>query len=831
MQTDKPNISEKDRNSILIQIINCANCALQDEDAFQKAMQKLATEFRLIFESEYCSIGIVGDGFAEDCMTSYAKFEDEQLSKKQIKAFESVKRVDINNYKYAVCQAVNSDKDIYFYQEQIERFGNYKDYQTILPSGDVKNSCVIPIRDHEKKAYGFIQFINTKKSIDFERDIMPYRDALLGLVQIIINNQKNQQELVKKENRLKDADFYNIMQDKKDNVNELLDSIMEYFSKEFNAAVITFRIPVLNGYKKDPIFYLRRVFVHPSVRNQEEVVNQYYEERLVKNKDGMHVADDLRCDDQGKILKSKSSTDFSQYGLDLYENTLIMPIIRDIDKKCIHPDKEDQVFCNPKEHHDCLYRFRRFYGFFRLRISKISLSESYCNNSNPINSEETINRLTYLSKQISLLLNSIVEKYENESLRTFQNELKNSSFIKIKEFDERCVEIIRKSVDAKECSIYRYNELTKFLALSATTAKKIRFNGINVIKDAVINNCFTRIDASNNVLARVFKAKLPKNIFDISDSTIHHSSFIETVENTTNDRFKSSSSAVVVPMLKKDGTCAGIVLLLGKKNHRHSVSTTFWEHDIEHIEFIVNILTRISESNTERLTFLSQLSHELLSPVTELVYDNDLTVNVAGRNPESFSRDKLISKICENINRNMLFKYIISDTEFIYSSGNRSIDYNVVKQEEPQRILLDAVRLLEKDANYKGLTIQTNISDMPSLYFDKERMTQVFINLLKNAIRYSIPSTTHHTIGIYYKFDSNVHEIRFVNYGIGVKKEEKDTIFGLFYRGESAKKKFTRGTGMGLYIVRDIMRAHGGDCYVRRLNNPTEFVITLPNRE
>ena len=831
MATKNPNISEKDRNSILNHIIKCANCALKNEDAFQKAMLGLATELRNIFDSEYCSIGIVSDGYAEDCVISLEKFEDEELSKQQKIFLDSVKRASIDDDKCTVCLALKSNENIYRYiQEKLNELNNYKYYQHILTSRSIKNSCVIPIRDKERKSYGFIQFINTEKSIDYEQDILPYKDALLGLVQIIINNQKNQQELVKKENRLKDADFYNIMQDKKDNVNELLDSIMEYFSKEFNAAVITFRIPVLNGYKKDPIFYLRRVFVHPSVKNQEEVVNQYYDERLVKNKDEMHVADELRCDDQGKILKSKSNTKFSQYGLELYQDTLIMPIIRDINLKCIHPDKEDLVFCNPEGHHDCLYRFKRFYGFFRLRISKKDLTERDNKAIDTLNSNETINRLSYLSKQISLLLNSIVEKYENESLKTFQNELKNSSFIKIKEFDERCVEIIRKSVDAKDCSIYRYNELTRLLELSATTAKKICFNGIIVNKDAVFSNCFSRIDASNNVLARVFQMRLPKNIFDISDPKIHHSFFIESIDNTTNNRFKSNSSAVAVPMLKKDGTCAGVVLLLGKEKHQHSISTTFWEHDLELIEFIVNILTRISESDSERLTFLSQFSHELLAPVTELIYDTDLTVSIAERNPESLPRNQLVSKLRENIDRNMLFKYIISDTEFIYSSGGKSIDYNIVKQEKPKEILLDAVRLLEKDANYKGLSIQTNISEMPPLYFDKERMTQVFINLLKNAIRYSTPSADHKTIDIFYKFENNVHELRFVNYGIGIKEKEKEAIFELFHRGEAAKKKLTRGTGMGLYIVRDIMRAHGGDCYVRHLKNPTEFAITSPNK-
>ena len=285
---------------------------------------------------------------------------------------------------------------------------------------------------------------------------------------------------------------------------------------------------------------------------------------------------------------------------------------------------------------------------------------------------------------------------------------------------------------------------------------------------------------------------------------------------------------MVVPMLKKDGSYAGIVLLLGKEEHKLSISTAYWEHDINHIEFIVNILTRISESDTERLTFLSHLSHELLAPVTELVYDNDLTVNIAERNRETFSRQQLIKKLRENIDRNMIFKYIISDTEFIYSACEKNIQYNIVRQDKSQEFLLDVIRLLEKDAHYKGLRIMAHISEMPPLYFDKERMMQVFINLLKNAIRYSDNGTT---IDIYYKFEKNIHEILFTNFGIGIQEKEKEAIFELFYRGETVKKNFIRGTGLGLFIVRDIMRAHGGDCYVRRLNNPTEFVITLPNKK
>ncbi len=824
MGTAKPEISKKDRNSILNQIINCANCALQNDDAFQKAMLGLARELRAVFESEYCSIGIVDDGYAEECVISYRKIEDEELSKQQEIVLNSVKRVSIHSEdKFIVCQALKSDRDIFLHGEKTGNIINNDYYQSILTSGHLNNSYVIPLRDREKKNFGFIQFFNTNRSIDYHLDFLPYKEALLGLVQIIINNKKNHQELIKRENRLKDADFYNKMQEKRDNVDELLDSIMKYFSNEFNAAIVSFRIPLLNGSKREPLFYLRSIFIHPSIgdNNRNELINHYRSERLVKHQGEISGINDLKCDSHGKIFEGNSDSDFSEYGLNLDDNTLIMPILRDFDKKCIHFNEIKINQCQT-----CIERFKRLYGIFRLSISKSDLSNGKILSENDY--DEIKNRLAYLSKQITLLLNSIVDKHDNESLTIFQNELKHSSFIKIQEFDYQCVEIIKKVVHAKVCSIYRYNDRTRQLSLSATTADSIQFviNEMTMYfqTSKIQNSCLVSPKTKNNILVSVFNSHRSLYVFNFLDPHVHQSAFIERA-NRNNDRV----SALAVPMIKKDGTCGGVILLLGKEEHKHSISSEYWEHDVKHVEFIVNILTRISESDTERLTFLSQLSHELLAPVTELVYDNDLTVNIAERNPESITKQHLISKLSENIDRNMLFKYIITDTEFIYSSDGRKIDYNIVKQDRPRDILLDAIRLMEKEALARSLSIRIFTTQLPPLWFDKERMMQVFLNLLKNAIRYSYD---HTTISISYeRGDDGFHLICFANEGIGVKEEETERIFELFRRGEAAKRKFTRGTGMGLYIVRDIMRAHGGDCFVRRLQNPTEFVITLPNKE
>ena len=187
----------------------------------------------------------------------------------------------------------------------------------------------------------------------------------------------------------------------------------------------------------------------------------------------------------------------------------------------------------------------------------------------------------------------------------------------------------------------------------------------------------------------------------------------------------------------------------------------------------------------------------------------------------------LLEHLRNNLERNMLFKYIVSDVENIFSTSNKTIQYNLVKCENPKGLLLDAIRMLETDAHAtKGLSIVTSISEMPPMILDKERIVQVFINLLKNAIRYSNKNST---IEIFYKFNDGQHEIKFVNYGIGIPIEDSEKIFELFSRSKNAKEVEIRGSGMGLFIVKNIMKAHGGDCVIRKHHLPTEISILLPN--
>ena len=119
---------------------------------------------------------------------------------------------------------------------------------------------------------------------------------------------------------------------------------------------------------------------------------------------------------------------------------------------------------------------------------------------------------------------------------------------------------------------------------------------------------------------------------------------------------------------------------------------------------------------------------------------------------------------------------------------------------------------------------------------DKARLQQILDNLLQNAIKYSTLGGSI-TISLRQRTESNKKttiEICVADNGIGIPKEEQAHLFERFYRAPSIKGGKTRGVGLGLYIVAQLIRLHGGDIHVESNGIPGEgsrFIFTLPTLE
>jgi two-component system sensor histidine kinase KdpD len=140
---------------------------------------------------------------------------------------------------------------------------------------------------------------------------------------------------------------------------------------------------------------------------------------------------------------------------------------------------------------------------------------------------------------------------------------------------------------------------------------------------------------------------------------------------------------------------------------------------------------------------------------------------------------------------------------------------------------LVGVSLAQVEQDLKGRTVRVDLpADLPLLFVDGDLMSQLLINLIENAIRYTPPAAT---IEIGASFARGRVTIRVADNGPGLPPGSEAIVFDKFFRGSTATADGRRGVGLGLAICRSIVLAHGGE--IRAANRPTggaEFTITLP---
>jgi signal transduction histidine kinase len=115
-----------------------------------------------------------------------------------------------------------------------------------------------------------------------------------------------------------------------------------------------------------------------------------------------------------------------------------------------------------------------------------------------------------------------------------------------------------------------------------------------------------------------------------------------------------------------------------------------------------------------------------------------------------------------------------------------------------------------------------------SLVGDPDRLGQVFTNLLSNAIKYSPGAQT---VEMDLDTSEDAVTVRVRDHGLGIPREQRDKIFERFYRATDPKQRGIPGLGMGLYIVAEIVKQHGGTITVdSEVGRGSTFTVTLPRK-
>ena len=222
----------------------------------------------------------------------------------------------------------------------------------------------------------------------------------------------------------------------------------------------------------------------------------------------------------------------------------------------------------------------------------------------------------------------------------------------------------------------------------------------------------------------------------------------------------------------------------------------------------------------EQNRFITDASHELNTPLTSL--KTSIEVNLRDKNFNTGKAKEVLESNLEDVNNlQFLSAELIKLTQ--YQDQNNNLQFEKFHLAD---VIQEAVEKVKSQAKKKNISISL---DTPKVYLtgEKRSLTELFIILLDNAIKYS-PNKTAVTVAVK-KIDSKV-QIFVKDNGIGIEKKDIPYIFDRFYRADKSRtKQKTKGYGLGLSIAKRIVILHNGNITVEsKAGTGSVFVVTLP---
>jgi signal transduction histidine kinase len=281
---------------------------------------------------------------------------------------------------------------------------------------------------------------------------------------------------------------------------------------------------------------------------------------------------------------------------------------------------------------------------------------------------------------------------------------------------------------------------------------------------------------------------------------------------------------------------SGHKALLTSQMHLASVRESYRELQDKN-QKLQEAFDKLSELDRLKSNFLGVVSHELRTPLTSIIgYSEMLSEGIAG--PLVGDQQKFVETIHQK--GEQLLELIMSLLDLSkLESGTMSLRKNLVSM---PKLLSEVTSTLEPKARKKTIALECKVDPgLPPAKGDPERLRQVFINLVDNAIKFSpaggsvrvavavvSPAQGRSTEEGFSLIEPSrrMLEVRVIDTGIGIPQDEQTKIFDAFYQVDSSSTREHEGTGLGLSIVKRLVDAHGGRVSVSA-NEPTGAVFSV----
>ena len=236
---------------------------------------------------------------------------------------------------------------------------------------------------------------------------------------------------------------------------------------------------------------------------------------------------------------------------------------------------------------------------------------------------------------------------------------------------------------------------------------------------------------------------------------------------------------------------------------------------------IIRDITRAKYLDRMKSEYVTIMSHKFLTPLTNIKWSadfllgNDMDINRKKENVENIlnNAEKLVK----------LTSYLLNITEIeegLFGYNYEKVDVNVLIEE--------AIQSYADESKRKEVRITYNKSEKEDYFVrgDKSKLSAVIANYLDNAVKYT---PTGGVVEISMEKNKGDLKVTIHDNGIGISPESIQSLFTKFFRDKRARGVHTEGSGIGLFIVKNVIERHGGKVgYLGDGENGSTFFFTLP---
>ncbi len=232
-------------------------------------------------------------------------------------------------------------------------------------------------------------------------------------------------------------------------------------------------------------------------------------------------------------------------------------------------------------------------------------------------------------------------------------------------------------------------------------------------------------------------------------------------------------------------------------------------------------IQQIKELDQQKDHFISIASHELKTPITSIKGYIQILESMYSGSKDAFLKKSLSAVDKQIVKLTNLIADLLDLSKL--KLGNLQLEKETFNINELIEEVVGEMRLVKRDYE-----IQVSLQSDAEIFADRERLAQVLVNFLTNAIKYS-PKNKLINVRSFLKDDVLTIEVK--DHGIGISKQSQAKIFERFYRVEGTNEKTYPGFGIGLFISSEIVHRHNGKIGVRSTpGKGSEFYFSIPLR-